>query len=166
MRRQVSRRSLLRNEMGSMGAKAASQIPKLSGMFGMLLKENPLQREEQMFTNLWLLLMDRRPKPKERSAGMELLKAARYPDDKADALVDIAWALCQTQEHADLKRSPSILVRGLYKIALGRLPTEEEFHKAVEIVEQAAEPIARSAALEGLMTGLLRSGESQLRREA
>jgi hypothetical protein len=78
--------------------------------------------------------------------------------------VDVAWALFQTQEFEDLDRSNPILIRGLYLVALGRTPTEQEVEAALTVLRTAEDPVSRVAALEGLFTGLLRSAESVLRR--
>jgi hypothetical protein len=94
-----------------------------------------------------------------------LVRNAKAADEKGDALVDIVWALCQTKEFEDLNRGNSVLVRGLYRIALDREPTEEEKRVALGVLSEATESAARTAALEGLFTGLIRSWESVLRRE-
>ena len=165
MRRAVSRRSLLTKEFGKAGVEAARQLPGLAGIFGFALRETPEQRDERLVRNLWQLLMGREPKPEESAASMEVVRNAKTPDEKGDALVDIAWALCQTKDFDELNRPNSVLVRGFYRIALDRDPTEAERAAALEILAEAQEPAARIAALEGLFTGLVRSMESILRNE-
>jgi len=164
MRRGVSRRTLITDEFGKASAEALRRLPSLSPILGFALKESPSQRLERKVKNLWQLLMGREPKPDESQAGMEVVRNARTPDEQGDALVDILWALCQTIDFEELDRPSAVLVRGLYQIALERDPTEEERAAALEILQEAAEPAARSGALEGLFTGLIRSGESVLRQ--
>jgi hypothetical protein len=164
MRRAMDRRALIRDELGRAGVQAIKNLPGLGGFLGFALKETPSQRDERLMKNLWQLLVGREPKPDEAKAGTELFHNARTPDDKGDAMVDILWALCQTGEFAELDRPDSILVRGLYRIALDREPREEERAAALAILSETPEPAARGAALEGLLTGLLRSGESVFRR--
>lgn len=187
MRRGVSRRNFLSQEMGKAGAKAMKQLPGFGGLLGLAFRETEDQRDERLVENLWLLLMGRKPKAEENSAGLELVRNAKTPDEKGDALVDILWALCQTKEFDDLNRSNRVLVRGLYKIALDREPRDNEMAAALEVLSQAEENAvriyeeaqkegtaeisqadaaiaARVAALEGLFTGLVRGTESVLRR--
>jgi hypothetical protein len=109
--------------------------------------------------------MGRAPKPQESAASLELVRNAKTSDEKGDALVDIVWALCQTKEFDDLGRPNSVLLRGFYKIALDRDPTDHERKTALEILAEASEPASRVAALEGLFTGLIRSWESVLRKD-
>lgn len=165
LRRGVSRRGFITDELSRAGLKAVKQLPGLGGVFGFIAKETPGQRDERLVNNLWQLLMGRIPKPQESEASLELVRNAKTADEKGDALVDIVWALCQTKEFEDLGRSNSVLLRGFYKIALDRDPTEQERKTALEILAEATEPAARVAALEGLFTGLIRSWESVLRRE-
>lgn len=164
LRRAVSRRSLITDELGRAGASMARQLPQFASVFGMALREPPARRRQRMLLNLWQLLMGREPKPEEREAGMEVLRAAKTVDESADGLVDVAWALCQTKDFEALNRPNPLLVRGLYRIALDRDPTEEERTAALEVLAEAQEHPARVAALEGLFTGLLRSAESVLRK--
>lgn len=165
MRRGLSRRGFITDELSRASMKAVKQMPGLGGMLGFMAKETPGQRDERMVSNLWQLLMGRTPKPKETEASLELVRNAKNADEKGDALVDIVWALCQTKEFEDLGRPNSVLLRGFYKIALDRDPTDHERKTALEILAEAAEPASRIAALEGLFTGLIRSWESVLRRD-
>jgi hypothetical protein len=160
MRRAVSRRSLIRDELGRASLEAVKQLPSFAGVLGFAFKETPAQRDERLMKNLWQLLTGREPKPEEAAAGLELLRNAATPDAKSDALVDILWALCQTQEFDDLNRPDSILVRGLYRIALDREPRDDEKEAALRVLAETPEAGAKGAALEGLLTGLLRSAES------
>jgi hypothetical protein len=187
MRREVSRRNFISNEMGKAGVKAIKQLPGFGGLLGLAFRESDAQRDERLVENLWLLLMGRKPEAKESSAGMELVRNAKSPDEKGDALVDILWALCQTKEFDDLKRPNRTLVRGLYRIAMDREPHENEMNAALTVLSQSEENAqriyeeaqnegtaeisledagiaARVAALEGLFTGLIRGHESVLRR--
>lgn len=169
MRRGVSRRGFITSELGRAGMKAAKQLPGLGGLgsvLGFAMKETPSQRDERSVSHLWQLLMGRTPKPEESKASLQLVRNAKTPDEKGDALVDIVWALCQTKEFEDLNRPDSVLVRGLYRIALDREPTEDEKRVALGVLSEATESAARTAALEGLFTGLIRSWESVLRRDA
>jgi hypothetical protein len=166
MRRALSRRGFITGEMGKATLDAARKLPGLAGLLGRALQETPKDREERMVNNLWLLLMGRAPKPEESAAGLEVVRNARTVDEKADALVDIAWALCQTRDFEELRRPNPAIVRGFYKIALARMPSEEEITGALELLDQAQQAGERSAALEGLFTGLMRSSECVLRREA
>jgi len=165
MRRGLSRRGFITDELSRASMKAVKQLPGLGGMLGLMTKETPGQRDERLVSNLWQLLMGRTPKPKETDASLELVRNAKNPDEKGDALVDIVWALCQTKEFEVLGRPNGVLLRGFYKIALDRDPTDHERHTALEILAEATEPATRVAALEGLFTGLIRSWESVLRRE-
>lgn len=168
MRRGVSRRGFITSELGRASMKAAKQLPGLGGLgsvLGFAMKESPSQRDERLVSHLWQLLMGRTAKPEESQASLQLVRNAKTTDEKGDALVDIVWALCQTKEFEELNRSNPVLVRGLYRIALDREPTEEEKRVALEVLAEATEPAARTAALEGLFTGLIRSWESVLRRE-
>lgn len=165
LRRGVNRRSLLTDELSRATAGAVRQLPRFAGVFGALLRESPNLRDERLVLNLWQLIMGREPQPEEKSASLEVVRKARTPFEKADALVDVAWALFQTQEFEDLGRSNPVMVRGLYLIALGRKPTEQEVEAALTVLKTAEDPVSRVAALEGLFTGLLRSNESVLRRE-
>jgi hypothetical protein len=163
-RRALSRRGFITDELGRAGLKAAKQLPALGHLLGFALKETEKQRDERLVTNLWQLLMGREPKPEESAAGLELMRTAQTPDEKGDALVDIAWALCQTKDFEELARPNRVLVRGFYRLALDRLPTEEELAAALRILDEVQEEGARIAALEGLFTGLVRSADSVLRR--
>jgi hypothetical protein len=186
MRRAVSRRGFLTGELKKAGTDAVKQLPAFGGLLGTLMRETEAQRDERLVENLWLLLMGRKPKPEESGAGLDLVRAAQGPDAKSDALVDILWALMQTRDHADLGRSDTLLVRGLYRLAFEREPTDDERDMALESLAEAqqharqlvegGDPVAqevsvedavaaaRVASLESLFTGLLRSGESVLRR--
>ena len=164
MRRGVSRRGFITDELASASLKAVKHLPGIGGFLGFALKETPAQRDEQLVRNLWLLLMGREPKPEESTAGMDLVRNAKTPDEKGDALVDIAWALCQSVEFEELKRPDRVLVRGFYRIAFDRDPTDAEREAALGVLADAEEPAARIGALEGLFTGLIRSSESVLRK--
>ena len=163
-RRSVSRRGFLTQEVSKAGIETVRHLPTFGGLLGFVLKETSGQHESRMVDNLWQLLMGRTPKAKESAAGLDLVRNAKTPDEKGDALVDILWALCQTEEFHQLNRPDLLLVRGLYKIALDREPNAEEQQAALEVLSGAEEPAARSAALEGLFTGLIRSWESVLRK--
>jgi len=163
MRRAVSRRSLLTDELSRAGLEVARQLPSLGPLLGFALKETLAQRERRMVRELWQLVLGREPKPDESAAGMELVRKAQTPEEKGDALVDVLWALCQTVEFEQANRPPEGLVRGLYRLALRRDPSAAEETVASEIFREASEPGAQVAALEGLFTGLLRSSESVLR---
>ena len=168
LRRGVSRRGFITNELSRATMKAAKQLPGLPGLgsvLGIAMRETPAQRDERLVGNLWQLLMGRAPKPQESAASLELIRNAKTADEKGDALVDIVWALTQTKEFEDLARSNGLLLRGFYRLALDRDPTEMERNAALEILAEATEPGARVAALEGLFTGLIRSWESVLRKE-
>lgn len=173
MRRGVSRRSLITDELGKAGKDLVRNLPSiapfapgLAPFLKLAFRETPTQRAERMLDNLWMLLMGREPKKEESAAGLEVIRAAKTPDERGDALVDILWALCQTREFEELARPDRVLVRGLYKIALDRDPTESERYAALEVLSEATEPASRVAALEGLFTGLVRSMESILRKDA
>jgi hypothetical protein len=166
MARAVSRRNFLTGELSRSALKTAKQLPGLGTVLGFALREDPKARDRRLVDNLWHLLMGREPKPQEREAGLEVVLNAETPDEKADALVDIAWALCQTKDFEELGRPNTVLVRGFYKIALNRLPREEELEAALAVLRDAPDLGARTAALEGLFTGLMRSAECQLRRPA
>lgn len=165
MRRGMSRRSLITDELSRASLDAVKQLPGLAGVLGFAFKEDASRREARLVRNLWQLLMGREPKPEESAESMKLVRSARTPDEKGDAVVDILWALCQTTDFESLNRPDPVLVRGLYRLALDRDPTEEERKAALDVLTEAAELPAKSAALEGLFTGLLRSGESVLRKE-
>lgn len=188
MRRAVSRRGFLTGELRKGAGDAVRQLPALGGVLGNLMRETEAQRDERLVEHLWILLMGRKPRPEENAAGLDLVRKAGTPDEKADALVDILWALCQTRDHTDLNRPDATLVRGLYHIACGREPDDAERDAALatiasareharELVEAGEDPAAkevtvddavaaaRVASLESLFTGLLRSAESVLRRQ-
>jgi hypothetical protein len=164
MRRPVSRRSLLTDELSRAGLEVARQLPTLGPLLGFALKESAAQRDRRLVREIWQLALGRDPKPDESAAGMELVRKAQTPEEKVDALVDVFWALCQTVEFEQANRPAEGLVRGLYRLALRRDPSEAEETAAREILREAGEPAAQSAALEGLFTGLLRSSESVLRQ--
>jgi hypothetical protein len=164
MRRAMSRRGLLTGELRKASVQAAKQIPSMGGFLGAVMRETAVQKDHRLVRNLWLLLMGREPKQHERDASLELMRNAKTADEKGDALIDVAWALTQTQEFADLNRPSPVLVRGVYKIALDRDATEEEVSAAVAIMDEAPEPGARGAAVEGLLAGLLRRFDSILRK--
>lgn len=165
MRRGVSRRSLLTDELGRASLQAVKQLPGLAGILGHALRETTAHRDERLVTNLWQLVMGRVPKREETEASMEVVLNAKTADEKGDALVDILWALCQTKDFEEIDRSHSTLIRGLYRIALDRDPTDDERSAALEVMADAQDISARAAALEGLFTGLIRSWESVLRKE-
>jgi hypothetical protein len=164
MRRGVSRRSLITDELGRAGVEAVKRLPSLAPIFGFAFRESPAHRDERLVKHLWQLMTGREPKDEERAAGLEVVRNAQTPDEKGDALVDILWALGQTKDFVDLNRPNGALVRGLYRIALDRDPSEEERQAALDVLTEAVEPPAKVAALEGLFTGLVRSMESVLRR--
>lgn len=187
MRRGLSRRGLLTDELRRSGMDAIKQLPSLSPFLKLAFKESKAQRDERLVKNLWALLTGREPKNQEMSAGMELVKNASTPEEKGDALVDILWALCQTKEFEDLKRPDPLLIRGLYRLALDREPTDDEKQRALSSLRDAHENIMRAAAdpdselsrsdvtpeqaaaaarvtaLESIFSNLLRSYESVLR---
>jgi len=165
-RRSVSRRSLLTDELGKAGLQVARQLPAFAPLVGFALKESAARRDERLVRELWQLLLERAPKPPESAASLELVRAARTPEEKGDALADILWALCHTAEFAELRQSDESLLRGLYRVAVRREPSPEEEATAMRILEEATESAERGAALEGLFTGLIRSPESVLRRGA
>jgi hypothetical protein len=164
MRRELSRRRLLTDEFGKASVEAIKRLPTLAPFLKVAMRENPAQREERLVRNLWQLLMGRLPKPDELNASMEAMRSAKLPDEKGDALVDVAWALCQTKEFEELNRPDSLLVRGFYKIALDREPTDTERETAAGILAEAEQAAEKGAALEGLLTALVRSWEFVLRR--
>lgn len=164
LRRGMDRRRFLRGELSRSALETARHLPGLGGLLGHAMRETAEQREERMVHNLWLLLMGRVPKPEESEAGLQVVRNASTPEEKGDALVDILWALTQTQEFEELGRPDRILVRGLYKIALDRLPETHEEDAAVQILKEVPDASARAAALEGLFTALVRSFECVLRR--
>jgi hypothetical protein len=164
LRRGVSRRSLIREELSKASMEAVKQLPSISPLLGFVMREGKPQRNKRLVTNLWQLMMGRGPKPEEIAASLELLQNARTADDQGDALVDILWALGQTAEFEELKRPDSALIRGVYLIALDRQPTEEERLAALTVMREAEDPASKAAALEGLFTGLLRSSDCILRK--
>jgi hypothetical protein len=166
MQREVSRRNLIRDELGRASLEAIKQFPGFGGVLGFAFKESAAQRDDRLVRHLWLLLMGREPKPDEASAGLELMRNSQTPDEKGDALVDITWALCQTRDFEALSRPPATLIRGLYFVAFDREPREDELKAALELFEEAQEPGARSAVIEGLLTGLVRSADCVLRKAA
>lgn len=190
MKRAVSRRGFLTGELKTAGTKAISQLPSFGGLLRALVRETAEQRDERLVVNLWQLLMGRKPEPHESRTHLDLVKGSATPDEKGDALVDILWALCQTVEFENLGRSDVTLLRGLYLLAVEREPTEEERNAALAVIRDSmdmarrtcleageedeaarvppdeAARAARVAALEGLFTGLLRGGESVLRKSA
>jgi hypothetical protein len=164
MRRPVSRRSLLTDELSRASLQMARQLPSLGPLLGFALKESAAQRDRRLVRQLWPLVLGREAKPDESAAGLEMIRKAPTPEEKGDALVDVLWALCQTVEFEQANRPPENLVGGLYRLALRRDPSEAEATAARDILREAAEPAATIAALEGLFTGLLRSSESVLRQ--
>ena len=112
---------------------------------------------------VWRVVLGRDPKRQESAAALELIRTARTPDEKGDALTDVFWALCHTEEFEALQRRDEDLLRAIYRLTLRREPTGEEESAALEILAEAKEPAARGAALEGLFTGLIRTPESVLR---
>ena len=164
LRRGVSRRGFLTDELSRAGLKAVKNLPGIAGAFGFAFKETEAQRDERLTRYLWQLIVGRDPKPEERKASLEVIRNASTPDEKGDALVDVLWALCQTVEFENLNRPDSLLVRGLYKIAMDREPNAEEKQAALDVLAEAPEAGAKGAVLEGLFTGLVRSGESVLRK--
>lgn len=188
MRRALSRRGFLTGELKTSATKAVKQLPAFGGLLGQILRETQDQRDERLVLNLWQLLMGRKPEPHESQAGLELVKKAATPDEKADALVDILWALSQTQESEKLARPDITLVRGLYLLAQDREPNEGERAAALDVIRDSVDTAirtcaeadeldeasrvsaddaaraARTAALEGLFTGLLRAPDSVLRQ--
>ncbi|MBM3459374.1 MAG: hypothetical protein FJX77_12695 [Armatimonadetes bacterium] len=165
LRRGVDRRALLTDELRKASRDAVRSLPGFGGLLGLAFRETTAQRDERLVRNLWQLLMGREPKNDEAEASLELMRNARLPDEKGDALVDIAWALCQTRDFEELERPDSILVRGLYRLVLEREPDEEEKARALELMADTAETGAKGAVLEGLLTGLVRSAESVLRKD-
>lgn len=188
LRKAVSRRGFLTSELKTASVEAVKQLPAFGGILGGLLKESPAQRDERLVDHLWVLLMGRKPRPEECKASLDLVKNAGTPDEKADALVDILWALMQTRDFEELARPDLTLVRGLYLIAQDREPTEGERDAALDVIREAVETArrtcaeaeesdeasrinpedaalaARTGAMEGLFTGLLRAPESVLRK--
>jgi hypothetical protein len=163
-RRSVSRRGLLTDELGKAGLQVARQLPAFAPVLGFLIKEGTARRDERLVRELWQLALQRPPKPQESAAGLELVRGARTVEEKGDALADILWALCHTAEFEGLRHTDQELLHGAYHVAVGREPTPDEEAAALAILAEAAEPAARSAALEGLFTGLIRSADSALRR--
>ncbi len=165
VRRSMSRRGLIREEFGRASLDVVKKLPAFGPVLGMAFKQSAAAREEELVQNLWLLLTNRKPSAEEARAGLQVLREARTPEDRGDALVDLLWALCQTEEFESLQRPPRAVVRGLYLIALGRQPSDEELATAEGIIREADESRARGGALEGLLTGLFRSAESVFRKE-
>jgi hypothetical protein len=165
MKRAVSRRSLLTEELSRASLQMARQLPTLAPLLGAVLKETGAQRDRRLVRELWQLLMGRAPKPEEGAASVELVQKARTPEEKGDALADILWALCQTPEFSALGRSDGALVRGFYRLALRRDPTEAEEGAARGVLDSATEHDERVAGFEGMFTALIRSAESVLRRQ-
>ncbi len=161
----MSRRNLISDELGKASMDAIKRLPSFAPMIGFAFKQSAAQKEEEKVKNLWLLLMGREPKDQEAVAALEGLRKARSPEEKGDSLVDLLWALCQTVEFETVARGNSALIRGLYLIALDRQPTEEERAAALEVLSETEDLVARGAALEGLLTGLFRSGDSIFRKE-
>lgn len=166
MRRGVSRRALITEEFSKASLEAARKLPSIAPLLKLALREGTAQRDARLVTNLWQLLMGREPKAEERAVSMEGFKSARTPEERGDALVDVLWALSQSREFEELNRPNAVLLRGLYRIALDRDPTEAERAAALELLDQATEPAARAGTLEGLFTGLIRSAESVVRKSA
>lgn len=164
MRRGVSRRAIITDELGKATLEAVKQIPTFAPLLKVAARETEAGRDERLVKNLWQLLMGREPKEEENRAGLDVVRNARTPEEKGDGLVDLAWALMQTGEFENLNRPDRVLIFGFYRIALDRDPTDAERAAALAVLSEATEPGARTAALEGLFTGLLRSGESVLRK--
>jgi hypothetical protein len=160
MRREVSRRLLITDELGRAGLRAVKQLPGIGGLLGMAFRQSESERDETLLRALWKLVVGREGKPEEFAAGAELLRNAKTPDEKGDALVDVLWALCQTTEFEELNRSDLVMVRGLYLIAREREPTEAEQNAALAVLSEIPDTASRGAAFEGLLSGLLRSSES------
>ncbi len=165
LRRSVSRRSLLTEEFSRSAIQFARALPSFAPILGIAMKESTARRDERLVKSLWRLHLNRDPKPEESAAGIDLVRKATTPDEKGDALVDISWALCQTTEFEELKLSDDRLIYGFYRIALNREPAEAEKAAALRVLEEAEQNGARIEALEGLLTGLVRSWESVLRKE-
>ncbi len=163
LRREVNRRTLITDELQRAGRDAMRHLPGMAGAFGFVFRESPAQRDERVVRNLWQLLMGRVPKPEEGTASLDLMRGARQPDEKGDALVDIAWALCQTKDFEELNRPDALLVRGLYRLVFEREPNEDEKRIALELMAEATEITAKGAVVEGLLTGLVRSSECVFR---
>ena len=164
MRRGVSRRTVITEEFGKATLEAVKQIPTFAPLLKVAARETDAGRDERLVKNLWQLLMGREPKEEESRAGLDVILKATTPEEKGDGLVDLAWALMQTVEFETLNRPDRVLIFGFYRIALDRDPTDAERAAALAVMAEATEPGARTAALEGLFTGLLRSGESVLRK--
>jgi hypothetical protein len=164
MRRGVSRRTVITEEFGKATLEAVKQIPTFAPLLKVAARETDAGRDERLVKNLWQLLMGREPKEEESRAGLDVILKAKTPEEKGDGLVDLAWALMQTAEFETLNRPDRVLIFGFYRIALDRDPTDAERAAALAVMAEATEPGARTAALEGLFTGLLRSGESVLRK--
>lgn len=166
MRRSVSRRGFLTGEMGRSAAQAAKFLPGFGPLLGIAMKGAATRRDELRVNELWTLLVGREPKPHENEASLQMVRKAISPEEKGDALVDIVWALCQTQEFEELKRPNDQIVHGFYRIAMGREPTEEEKLAALRVIGEAEAEEQKASALEGLFTGLVRSWDSVLRKQA
>lgn len=164
LRRAVSRRTLLTDELGRAGVDFARQLPGLAPLLGFALRETPAQRDRRLVHQLWKLLVGRVPKPEEAAASLQCMTTAGTPDEKADALVDILWALCHSQEFEARRRPDADFVVGFYRLALKREPTAEQLRAALEVLNEAAEPDAKAAALEGMFNGLIHSWDSVLRK--
>lgn len=164
MRRGVSRRTVITEEFGKATLEAVKQIPTFAPLLKVAARETDAGRDERLVKNLWQLLMGREPKDEESRAGLDVILKAKTPEEKGDGLVDLAWALMQTVEFENLNRPDRVLIFGFYRIALDRDPTDAERAAALTVMAEATEPGSRTAALEGLFTGLLRSGESVLRK--
>jgi hypothetical protein len=163
MRRGVSRRTLITDELGRAGVKAARQLPALASVFGFAVRQREAARDELLVRALWKLCLDREPRGEEQKASLEMMRNASSPDEKSDALVDVLWALCQTAEFEEVRRPARVLVRGLFRVAVNREPTAQEEEGALRVLAEADAAGSRGAALEGLLTGLLRQPESVFR---
>jgi hypothetical protein len=163
-KRGVSRRAFLTEELGRSGMNVARQLPGLGSLLGIALRETPGQRDERMVRSLWQLMVGRAPKPEESRASMDLVRAGRAPDEKGDALVDVVWALCRTQEFEAQPPADELLVRGFYRLALGRAPDEAEQGRALELLAEAKDPEQRAVALETMFNALIHSWDSVLRK--
>lgn len=166
LRREVSRRSLIREEFRNASFQAIKQFPGFAGSLGFLMKESSDSRDERLLRNAWQLVVNRSPKPDEAafSAGKDLLKQAQNPDEKGDAFVDVIWALTQSVDFEQVQRAPTIWVRGVYRLALDREPDEAELKRACELFREATDLTSRGAVIEGLLSGLVRSSESVFRQ--
>lgn len=163
-RRSVSRRDLFRGRLPQREGGGPAKAPAWGKAFRTLLQESPEARRTRLVAELWRVFTRSKPSPEQQSESAALLAKAGGPDEEADALVDIAWALSQTQEFAAAPPPDAELVERLYRFALERPATPQERDRAVPLFKEAGSAGEKTAVIEGLLSALLRMPESITRR--